>query len=675
MNMIAQALTYAERGWAVLPLRGKVPRVDGGYKAAAKDPDTITKWWTGWRDADIGIRTGQESDVVVLDVDPRNGGDESLEALLEEHGPLPPTAEVATGGGGRHFYFSTPAESTDKLRKNLVPGLELLSEKAFVVAPPSLHKSGSEYSWAEGRNPSEVELAAVPVWLVELASRSQEPEPRSLAELLDEVGPIEADASAAEIQAMLQRASEIVHSGEIGEWYTLFRDAVVSRLKCAALISSPAKVFDEAIASVTEVGSDDSRSDGPEEISEELRETALTLLRRPQLLDLAAGAMDMLGLRGERHNRLLVFLSAVSGHLGAPIPIVVHGESSGGKNMLVRTSTMLLPESRVTFVSGLSEHALEYLGGRLEGVFVIDEAEGQKSAEYQLRVAMSEGRVTRLTVNKSESGRNEAQILEIEVAASIITTTTAPALHAENQTRVFDLWIDDSEQLTRKIIDAVASAAAGAEDHDTDAVLGLWRAAMWLLEPATVVIPYAGILGKHFPARPLRARRDFPRVLTLISACALFHQHQRGRDDKDRVVASGVDYRRAYPLIQTVLGPSMGGIAGKAIELCRLQKELEPKGGGWVRRIRLQNEAGRRGIASEATVQKWAERLRTMGIWEGVKEKGAWTHRTMRDPDETPIPLPTPDELEQNLVMMPETAIRGQEPSSDVWNGEGGSDV
>jgi hypothetical protein len=39
---------------------------------------------------------------LVLDVDPRNGGDEALRAVQTEHAILPTTLTSRTGGGGNH---------------------------------------------------------------------------------------------------------------------------------------------------------------------------------------------------------------------------------------------------------------------------------------------------------------------------------------------------------------------------------------------------------------------------------------------------------------------------------------------------------------------------------------------------------------------------------------------
>jgi putative DNA primase/helicase len=56
----------------------------------------------------IGLRTGAESGVVVLDVDPRHGGERTLCALEQRYEPLPPTWRFLSGGGGDHVLFRHP---------------------------------------------------------------------------------------------------------------------------------------------------------------------------------------------------------------------------------------------------------------------------------------------------------------------------------------------------------------------------------------------------------------------------------------------------------------------------------------------------------------------------------------------------------------------------------------
>jgi hypothetical protein len=121
-------------------------------------------WWHRWPDANVGVRTGAESGLVVLDIDPRHGGDETLEHLAAEHGPFPPGRTVATGGGGTHLYFRHPGHrvSNDAGRR-LGDGVDIRGDGGYVLAPPSRHASGGRYVvTARGG-----EIPPMPDWLID----------------------------------------------------------------------------------------------------------------------------------------------------------------------------------------------------------------------------------------------------------------------------------------------------------------------------------------------------------------------------------------------------------------------------------------------------------------------------------------------------------------------------
>ncbi len=126
----------------------------------------VQAWWRRWPGANIGVVTGRVSGVVVVDVDPRNGGDAALNSFEARWGALPPTLEAHTGGGGRHLWFSSDEALSSAV---LAPGLELKAERAVVIAPPSIHASGRPYVWAPGRSPDDVAPAPVPGWVEALA--------------------------------------------------------------------------------------------------------------------------------------------------------------------------------------------------------------------------------------------------------------------------------------------------------------------------------------------------------------------------------------------------------------------------------------------------------------------------------------------------------------------------
>ncbi len=167
------ALAYAELGWSVLRIepRGKIPNVGKAWRTkATTHTETIEEWWSGHHtDDEIGILTGADSGIWVLDVDVAGGkqGAETLRALQAEHGKLPVTPTAITGSGGLHFVFAWDPKRpvTNGMASRLGPGLDIRGEGGQIVASPSVHPNGNQYRWRQGRNPWTTEPAQAPDWL------------------------------------------------------------------------------------------------------------------------------------------------------------------------------------------------------------------------------------------------------------------------------------------------------------------------------------------------------------------------------------------------------------------------------------------------------------------------------------------------------------------------------
>lgn len=186
------ALTYAERGWQVLPLWwphatgacacgrrdcgsiGKHPihrLAPRGLHDATTRLDTVSHWWQSMPDANVGIRTGIDSGLVVLDVDGPMGH-QALLALVAVHG-LFHARWARTGSGGWHAYFAHPGPAVPGSAGRVGDRLDVRGEGGYVVAPPSRHRSGRSYRWVvladDGSAPVGDDLPAFPRWLLELA--------------------------------------------------------------------------------------------------------------------------------------------------------------------------------------------------------------------------------------------------------------------------------------------------------------------------------------------------------------------------------------------------------------------------------------------------------------------------------------------------------------------------
>jgi hypothetical protein len=169
--ILAAARAYMRRGWSVIPLRAreKLPALRWqAFQKRRAGAAEIAGWLERWPAVNLGIVTGEISNLAVLDVDVRHGGAASLAELEARNGPLPKTSEVETGGGGRHLYFAMPGQML-RSRTGLASGLDLRAEGGLVVAPPSVHPSGRRYRWRPGHEPETLMPAAMPLWLLRLA--------------------------------------------------------------------------------------------------------------------------------------------------------------------------------------------------------------------------------------------------------------------------------------------------------------------------------------------------------------------------------------------------------------------------------------------------------------------------------------------------------------------------
>src|ERR1019366_7893317 len=181
-----EALRYASLGYKVYPVwgihdgkclcggmegcrPGKHPYgrfVPHGEKDATSDADTIRRWFKG-----AGVNVGVSIDgFVVVDIDKRHGGLETLAEWEPKYGALPITPTVHTGGGGWHYYFK-PLSMSLKQKVQVGVGVELLTSGGL-IAPPSLHKDGEHYEWNVMLETPTVEM---PTWFVEIIAECSLP--------------------------------------------------------------------------------------------------------------------------------------------------------------------------------------------------------------------------------------------------------------------------------------------------------------------------------------------------------------------------------------------------------------------------------------------------------------------------------------------------------------------
>ena len=168
------AHSLASLGMWVIPVEreSKKPHVVRWQSTGATvDPATIERFWKKWPDANVGVSCGP-SNVIVLEVDPRRGGNETIAALLLKYDAdfirTPTVISGSADGEGRHYYFKVEGRRYKTNYDRLGPGIEVKAVGGQVVAPPSVHASGNAYRWESGYGLDNCPMRTLPDWLVAL---------------------------------------------------------------------------------------------------------------------------------------------------------------------------------------------------------------------------------------------------------------------------------------------------------------------------------------------------------------------------------------------------------------------------------------------------------------------------------------------------------------------------
>jgi DNA primase catalytic core len=276
-------------------------------------------------------------------------------------------------------------------------------------------------------------------------------------------------------------------------------------------------------------------------MTDEEQAAALELLRDPRLLD-----------------RILADFAQCG---------VVQSSSSAGKSSLMEAVLDFMPEDQRESYTAMTGQSLFYMGQKnlKHKILAIAEQQGAERAAYPLKLLQSEGRIKIASTGKDPvSGKHVTHDYEVEGPVMIFLTTTAQDVDEELLNRTIVLTVNEEQEQTRAIHqkqrEAQTIEGMWAQDERAE-IVHLHRNAQRLLRPLRVVNEQ---VQQTFPDSMIRTRRDHQKFLTLISAIALLHQHQREikRDTRkgktlEYIEATADDLKLALQLVNEVLTPSL----------------------------------------------------------------------------------------------------------------------
>ena len=342
-------------------------------------------------------------------------------------------------------------------------------------------------------------------------------------------------------------------------------DAVIER-DLARLLLKLGDLQNAAIEAAVKPQSDGSKA--PAELSVELREAAVALLRDPTLIERIVRDVAAIGVVGEDSNALVGYLACVSRKLDKPLAVLIQSTSAAGKSTLMDALLSLMPDAERVHYSAMTGQSLFYLGeGDLKHkILAIAEEEGVRQASYALKLLQSQGELTIASTGKDPlTGKLVTEEYRVEGPVMLFLTSTAIDLDEELLNRCLVLTINESREQTEAIHrrQRQARTLAGlVATKEAEAIRQLHRAAQTLLRPVAVVNPYAEALT--FRSESTRMRRDHQKYLTLIDAIAFLCQHQRplystmvGGQAIEYVEVTLADIELANRLAHEVLGRSL----------------------------------------------------------------------------------------------------------------------
>jgi len=305
---------------------------------------------------------------------------------------------------------------------------------------------------------------------------------------------------------------------------------------------------------------------------------AMTFLKSDRMLQEVRKDIETLGYVGEQYNTVLQYLIATSRKLDSPMSNVIKGPSAAGKSELVKTVMGMMPKDDVLFLSRISETALANMAKiSLEHRWIIlaelAATEGQEQARYLLRTFISEKEITSaISVKNNKTNRHETEILKVKGPIAYTETTTESNLHPENVTRMWQMYVDDSESQTKLIHTMQKMANTLQYNALKDRRIKVKKKhqnAQQLLRSIVVIIPYAQDI--EFPSKLIRTRRDFPRFLEVIKSIAFLRQYQKSvcfdECGIEYIEADQIDYTFAHRIATKILFNTFSDITKQAREI------------------------------------------------------------------------------------------------------------
>ncbi len=373
--------------------------------------------------------------------------------------------------------------------------------------------------------------------------------------------------------------------------------------------------------------------------SEEIEE-AKQYLSAPNLMERTKEDIGRAGVIGEETNRLLMYLIFTSRKRDNPLHVISLGSSGIGKTHLQEKVGALIPEEDKMEITTLSGNAFYYFGQQelRNKLILIEDLDGTDEALYPLREIKSKKKIIKTVVIKNTKGETRTVSLVVEGPVCVSGCTTKESLYEDNANRSFLIYIDESKEQDRKIMDYQRKLSAGKIDlAEEQKIQEQFKNMQRILMSVTVRNPFAESL--HIPEEVFKPRRSNAHYLAFIEAVTFYHQYQREKQyDKDTgeeyIETTLEDIVEANKLMKDIL-------LRKADDLNGATRNYFERLKGWLKqekKIAFTNVSVRQALKVNASNQKrYMIALQEWGLVDKVKgnQKNGYAYQVNTYEDQT----------------------------------------
>ena len=250
---------------------------------------------------------------------------------------------------------------------------------------------------------------------------------------------------------------------------------------------------------------------------------------------------------GDVESKEIVFLSTIGRLVINKKPfsfnILIHSESSAGKDHLVESVLQLFPKEDIEAFGRISKTCLTYIhNAKDEPLWTYDgkvlylEEITEEVLNNEVMKVFTAG-LSRSAITKDQ----KAEVVEVKGKPVVICTTATTKPTPEILNRFSIVKLDESEEQTER------TYMAEEEDYDEDIIKFLGE-----LKPYKIIISkeMKRKIGKIFPKGKVRYRREFPRFLDIIRAVTIFNQGKKPISNGE-IISDWDDYDSAVSIFRS----------------------------------------------------------------------------------------------------------------------------